>query len=331
MSADGPRTPNAHASMNVMKTQTQDQRVEQIEQLLRLQHLNETESKHVAKLIRDNCDLFQRPDEELTCTNAVSHKITTTDDQPVNIKQYRFPPAHKTEIDTQINKMLDNKVIQTSVSPYNSPLWIVPKKADSKGNKKWRLVIDFRALNEKTLGDAYPLPNITDILDQLGSAKYFSVFDLVSGFHQIPMSEADAQKTAFSTPFGHYEFKKMPFGLKNAPATFQRLMDKVLSGLQGIELFVYLDDIVIYASSLTEHNRKFNKLAERLRDANLRLQPDKCEFLRKEVAYLGHIISEQGVKPDPQKIEAVKNFPRPRNPKNVKQFLGLAGYYRPLP
>jgi len=122
------------------------------------------------------------------------------------------------------------------------------------------LVIDFRALNEKTLGDAYPLPNINDILDQIGSAKYFSVFDLASGFYQIPMSETDAPKTAFSTPFGHYEFKHMPFGLKDAPATFQRLMDRVLSGFQGIELFVYLDDIVIYASSLTEHNKKFHKL-----------------------------------------------------------------------
>lgn len=174
----------------------------------------------------------------------------------------------------------------------------------------------------------YPLPNITDILDQLGSAKYFSVFDLASGFHQIPMAIEDAQKTAFSTPFGHYEYKRMPFGLKNAPATFQRLMDKVLTGLQGTELFVYLDDIVICASSLTEHAQKFNKLAERLRRANLKLQPDKCEFLRKEVTYLGHVISESGVKTDPKKIEAVKQFPRPRNAKNIKQFQGLAGYYR---
>lgn len=328
MSVDGPRTNDNNASVNVIHPQSRDQRVEQIKQLLRLEHLNNDESSHVEKLIKNNCDLFQLPDEELSCTSAVSHRIITTDDQPVNTKQYRFPPAHKAEIDSQVSKMIKNKIIQTSSSPYNSPLWIVPKKADSKGNKKWRLVIDFRALNEKTLGDAYPLPNISDILDQLGSAKYFSVFDLASGFHQIPMAEEDAQKTAFSTPFGHYEFKRMPFGLKNAPATFQRLMDRVLSGLQGIELFVYLDDIVIYASSLTEHNQKFNKLAERLRSANLRLQPDKCEFLRKEVTYLGHIISEQGVRPDPQKIEAVKNFPRPTNAKNIKQFLGLAGYYR---
>lgn len=174
----------------------------------------------------------------------------------------------------------------------------------------------------------YPLSNITEILDQLDSAKYFSVFDLASGFHQIPMHESHAGKTAFSTPHGHYEFSRMPFGLKNAPPTFQRLMDQVLTGLQSSELFVYLDDIVLYASSLQKHEIKFNKLAERLRQANLKLQPDKCEFLRKEVGYLGHIISDKGVKPDPAKIRAVKEFPTPRNAKNIKQFLGLAGYYR---
>jgi len=190
------------------------------------------------------------------------------------------------------------------------------------------MVIDYRSLNEKTIGDAYPLPNITEILDQLGSAKYFSTFDLASGFHQIPMDENDAQKTAFSTPHGHYHFNRMPFGLKNAPATFQRLMDQVLSGLQRAELFVYLDDIVLYASFLREHEIKFRKLAEKLKEANLKLQPDKCEFLRREVIYLGHIITEDGVKPDPNKIKAVENFPVPKNSKGIKQFLGLAGYYR---
>jgi hypothetical protein len=135
------------------------------------------------------------------------------------------------------------------------------------------MTIDYRTLfSEKTIGNAYPLPNITKILDQLGSAKYFSVFDLASGFHQIPMYESDAQKTAFSTPHGHYHFNRMPFGLKNAPATFQRLMDQILSGLQRTDMFVYLDDIVLYASSLAEHQSKFNKLAERLRKANLKLQ-----------------------------------------------------------
>ncbi|XP_076685843.1 uncharacterized protein LOC143377921 [Andrena cerasifolii] len=198
----------------------------------------------------------------------------------------------------------------------------------ARTRRRARIVIDFRKLNEKIIGDAYPLPNITDILDQLGSAKYFSVFDLASGFHQIPMHPDHRHKTAFSTIYGHYEFNRMPFGLKNAPATFQRLMDQVLTGLQGIELFVYLDDIVIYASSMKEHATKFKRLMNRLRDANLYLQPDKCEFLKKEVSYLGHIIGEEGVKPDPKKIIAVKEFPTPTTVKNVKQFLGLSGYYR---
>jgi len=328
ISDNGPLEVGRDSDINVIRHETKAERVERIRQTLRLDHLNSNELKHVSELIEKNHDLFQLPGEQLGCTTITEHKIVTSDEQPINTKQYRFPPVHKDEINRQVNDMLKNDIIKTSTSPYNSPLWIVPKKADSKGNKRWRLVIDFRALNEKTLGDAYPLPNISDILDQIGSAKYFSVFDLASGFHQIPMSEADAPKTAFSTPFGHYEYKRMPFGLKNAPATFQRLMDRVLSGLQGIELFVYLDDIVIYASSLTEHNRKFHKLAERLRSANLRLQPDKCEFLRKEVTYLGHVINETGVKPDPKKVEAVLNFPRPKNVKNIKQFLGLAGYYR---
>jgi len=300
----------------------------EIKTLLRLDHLNNEESQHVERIIQKHADLFQLPMDTLGFTTLIKHRIETTDNQPIHTKQYRYPPIHKEEINKQIETLLSNDVICPSTSPYNSPLWVVPKKPDSLGNKRWRMVVDFRGLNEKTIGDAYPLPNITEILDQLGSAKYFSVFDLASGFHQIPMHEPDAPKTAFSTPYGHYHFKRMPFGLKNAPATFQRLMDQTLAGLQGTEVFVYLDDIVLYASSLKEHETKFNKLAERLRRANLKLQPDKCEFLRKEVTYLGHIIGEDGVRPDPQKISAVKNFPRPNNPKTIKQFLGLAGYYR---
>lgn len=309
-------------------TESTVSRAEETKPLLRLEHLNREEATHVENLINKHNDIFHLPGDKLGYTSAMRHKIRTTDDNPIHTKQYRFPTIHKGEIDKQVKSLLENDVIKPSVSPYNSPLWIVPKKADSKGNKKWRMVIDYRTLNEKTIGDAYPLPNITDILDQLGSAKYFSVFDLASGFHQIRMDDNDAPKTAFSTPYGHYEFNRMPFGLKNAPATFQRLMDLVLAGLQGIELFVYLDDIVLYASSLREHKIKFEKLAARLRQANLRLQPDKCEFLRREVTYLGHIISESGVKPDPQKIQAVKEFPQPTNAKGIKQFLGLAGYYR---
>lgn len=317
-------------NFNILTTSTNsnNNRAYLILPLLRTDHLNSEEKDNLVSLILKHTERFHLPTDCLGSTNAAKHSIPTINEVPIHTKQYRFPPIHKEEINKQVDSLLQNDLIEYSTSPYNSPLWIVPKKPDSAGNRRWRMVIDYRALNEKTIGDAYPLPNITDILDQLGNAKYFSVLDLASGFHQIPMEPKDAPKTAFSTPYGHYQFTRMPFGLKNAPATFQRLMDNVLSGLQGNELFVYMDDIVIYARSLHEHAIKFNRLMRRLEEANLTLQPDKCEFLRKEVAYLGHIIGSDGVKPDPNKIKAITHFPQPRNAKNIKQFLGLVGYYR---
>ena len=164
---------------------------------------------------------------------------------------------------------------------------------DHTRKRKYRVVIDFRLLNEKTIGDAYPLPNITEILDQLGKARYFTVFDLASGFHQIELDPDDRLKTAFSFLNGHYEYIRMPMGLKNSPATFQRLMDNVITGMHGTEAFIYLDDIILHSESLEDHDIKVRRLFSRLRWANLKLQPDKCDFLRTEVAYLGHIIGRE--------------------------------------
>jgi len=281
---------------------------------IELDHLNKEERMAVEESIKRNADWFYLPREPLGFTNVLQHRIHTNDNVPIHTSQYRFLPAHKVEIDRQV-KELDQNIIKPSESPYNTPVWIVPKKAGSNGNRRWRMVLDFRSLNEKTIGDAYPLPNITDILDQLGGAKYFSVFDLASGFHQIRMHPDDSHKTAFSTSHSHYEFDRMSFDLKNAPATFQGLMDRILTAMQGTEIFVYLDDIVLYTNSLREHEIKFQKLINKLREAILKLQPEKCEFLRKEVSYLGHVINENGVHPDPKKIEVVKNFPIPKNQK----------------
>jgi len=208
-------------------------------------------------------------------------------------------------------------------------LWVVPKKRDASGKQKWRIVVDYRQLNEKTHSDAYPLPNIEEILDQLGNARYFSAFDLASGFYQIPMNSKDRHKTAFSTPNGHYEFLRMPQGLKNSPSSFQRLMDSILKDLIGKGLcFVYLDDIIIFGKTLLEHNQKMRIFLERIENAQLKLQPDKCEYLKPELQYLGHVITKDGVKPNPEKCKSVREFPTPKNQKNVKQFLGLSGYYR---
>ena len=305
-----------------------DERVNIILNKVKAHQLGEHRRRRVERYLRKFPYLFLLNGDKFLGTDLTMHDIPTVDDVPINSKQYRYPPVHKAEVRRQITKLLEARVIGPSSSPYNSPLWIVPKKADEHGNKRWRLVIDFRKLNEKTVGDAYPLLNINEILDHVGGAKYFSVFDLAMGFHQIPMNPRDRQKTAFTTNNGHYEYLRMPFGLKGAPATFQRLMDRVLIGLQGVELFVYIDDIVVYASSLDEHDAKIDRLFTRLSNAGLRLEPEKCTFLSTEVAYLRHIISEDGVRPNPKKIEAVKQFPVPRSARNIKEFLGLVGYYR---
>jgi len=227
---------------NTSRNEILEDRVDLTIQLLRTdQVLNSEEKEDLLRLIRKHSDKFHLPSDALGCTNATQHVIPTINEIPIHPQQYRFPPMHKQEINKQVGTLLHDSIIEPSTSPYNSPLWIVSKKADSAGNKIRQMVIEYRALNEK-IGDAYPLPNITDILDQLGNAKYFSVLDLTSGFHQIPMDPKDAPKTAFST-HGHYQFKRMPFGLKNAPAIFQRLMDNVLMGLQGNKLFVYMDDL----------------------------------------------------------------------------------------
>lgn len=305
------------------------QRLQKIREKLRTSHLNKVERESLEQICIDFNHVFYLDGDNLTATDALKHNIPTKiDASPINVKSYRYPQIHKEEVDKQINKMLEQNIIEPSTSPWNSPVWVVPKKVDASGERKWRLVIDYRKLNEITIGDSFPLPNITDILDQLGHSKYFTTLDLTSGFHQIEMDPVDAEKTAFSVPSGHYQYTRMPFGLKNAPATFQRLMNTVLAGIQNYRCFVYLDDIVIHADSLHEHNRRLKEVFERLDKFNLKIQPDKCEFMHKQVMYLGHLITNEGIKPDPRKIEVLNNYPVPKNQKDIKAFLGFVGYYR---
>ncbi|KAJ8730401.1 hypothetical protein PYW07_017439 [Mythimna separata] len=304
------------------------ERTEEVLKELRVSHLNSEETEALYSVCSQFSDVFHLPDDQLTSTDAIEHKIKTTSDDPIHVKTYRFPECHKKEVDSQIEKMLRQGIIKPSMSPWSSPIWVVPKKLDASGQRKWRVVIDYRKLNDITIGDSYPIPNIAEILDQLGKSKYFSTLDLASGFHQINMSAEDSPKTAFSVPKGHYEFTRMPFGLKNAPSTFQRLMNSALSGLQGIQCFVYLDDIVIYSYDLASHIDNLTNVFGRLRQFKLKLQPDKCEFLRKEVSYLGHVITDKGVKPNAAKVSAILDFPVPKTPKDVKSFLGFVSYYR---
>lgn len=295
---------------------------------LRTEHLNQEELVNLTSLCEQYADVFYLEGEPLTFTNKIKHCIKTTDENPVYTKSYRYPHIHRQEVKDQIAKMLEQNIIRPSDSAWSSPIWVVPKKADASGKTKWRLVIDFRKVNEKTVDDKYPIPNITDVLDKLGKCQYFSTLDLASGFYQVEMDPKDIHKTAFSVEHGHYEFLRMPMGLKNSPSTFQRVMDNVLKDLQNEVCLVYLDDIIVFSTSLQEHMVNLEKVFKKLRESNFKIQLDKSEFLKLETEFLGHVITTEGVKPNPNKIKAIANYPLPKTITEIKRFLGLLGYYR---
>lgn len=320
---------NIHCTLERLDTDVKLIAQSKVEDYLKTDHLRYKEVKLLTEICNEFRDIFYLPVDKLTATSTIKHEIPLLrDTPPLHERQYRIPQTLRTEVDRQVQKMLDEGIVRHSTSPYNAPIVVVPKKSDNSGQRKWRLAVDFRKLNDVIIGDSYPLPNITEIIDQLGNSKYYTPLDLASGYHQIQITEGDKHKTAFSTSHGHLEFNRMPFGLKEAPAVFQRLMNAVLSGLIGNTCFVYLDDIVIYSKTLEEHRKKLIKVFSRLRQHKLMLQPDKCNFFMSMIKYLGHIISENGVRPDPDKINVVLKYPVPETPKQIKAFLGLVGYYR---
>jgi len=306
-----------------------NERVNKIKSLIRSDHLNSEERESIIKICEQYADIFHLENDYLTMTTAAEHVIKIPKDTPpIHKRPYRIPFSQQKIIQEQIEQMERDDIIEKSMSPFNAPLLLVKKKADASGKEKFRIVIDFRALNNVTINEFHPLPNITEILDQLGQCQLFSIVDLKSGYHQISLAKDSRELTAFSTSQGHYHYKRMSMGLASAPSTFAKAMANVMAGLIGIKCLVYLDDIIIYGKNLNDHNQKLIDVFERLRIHNLKIEPDKCEFLKKECLFLGHIISEHGIKPDPNKITSVMNFPAPKNVKQIKSFLGLSGYYR---
>lgn len=295
---------------------------------IRNDHMTEDQKTKLNEIVNVHGKLFSDPNEKLTYTTSVIGEIHTKDDLPVYSRYYPYPMHLKDEVEGQIRELLDHGIIRPSRSPYNSPIWVVPKKADASGKQKYRMVIDYRKLNDVTIPDKYPIPNINDVLPQLSKSKLFSVIDLKSGFHQIPLREQDMQKTAFSVNNGKYEFTRLPFGLKNAPSIFQRALDDILREYIGKICFVYIDDIIIFAENEEDHLRNLNIVFETLELANMKVQLDKCEFLKKEVEFLGFIVSDSGIKTNPKRVEAINNFPPPRTLKELRSFLGMSNFYR---
>ena len=285
--------------------------------------LTDNDREQLRDLLTTYEDCFSRSEYDLGRTNFVQHQIDTGTNQPIKQPLRRQPISYLPEIDRQVGEMLDQDIIRPCVSPWASNVVIVTKKDGSK-----RFCIDYRKLNDITKKDSYPLPRISDCLDALGGSKYFSAFDLRSGYHQVAMSEADMEKTSFITRNGTYCFTAMPFGLCNAPATFQRVMDFVMSGLNYQICLVYLDDVIVFSSNLADHFDRLKLLFDRLRKANLKLKPSKCHLFRKTVNFLGHVVSENGISTDPEKISCVVDWPIPTSVTEVRSFLGLCSYYR---
>lgn len=279
------------------------------------------------KLISKFSDVFCLPEETLATNNFYSQNIELKDKVPVYIPNYKSIHSQNDEINSQIQKMLKDKIIEPSVSSYNSPILLVPKKSDDN-TKKWRLVVDFRQLNKKVLEDKFPLPRIDTILDQLGRAKYFTTLDLMNGFHQIPLDEESRKFTAFSSNLGHFQYTRLPLGLNISPNSFQRMMNIAMAGLSPECAFVYIDDIVVIGCSIKHHFENLTKIFERLRKYNLKLNPSKCNFFQTEVTYLGHKITDKGILPDDTKFKVVRDYPTPTNADDVRRFVAFCNYYR---
>ena len=286
-------------------------------------NVSDTDKESLKAIFEEFSDVFALNPEEVGHTESVQHKINTGGHTPVKQPPRRIPFSMRKKVEEMVEEMLKNGIIEHSTSPWASPIVLV-----SKPDGSIRFCVDYRRLNSITKLDEFPLPRIDDSLDLLAGMKYFSTLDLATGYWQVGMSPDSKEKTAFVTHEGLYEFSVMPFGLCNAPATFQRLMEVTLRGLARSKCIVYLDDILVMGQNFQEHLSNLTEVFSRLQQAGLRLKPKKCHLIKTEAKYLGYVVSHMGVHADPEKVKAVQSFPRPQNLKQLRSFLGLASYYR---
>ncbi len=287
-------------------------------------NISEDQLAGVRQLLHKWEHIFSKSFTDLGNTDIVEHAIRLTSDEPFKDRYRRVPPAMYEEVRQHLKEMLEAGAIRKSESPYSSNVVLVRKKDGSL-----RFCIDFRKLNNLTIKDAYSLPRVDEALDTLTGARVFSKLDLRSGYWQVGMREEDKAKTAFSVgPLGFYECNRMAFGLTNACATFQRLMETCMGELNLRECLVFIDDILIFSHNFDDHIKRLEKVFQKLDKHGLKLKPSKCELFMSQVKYLGHVVSKHGIHTDPDKIAALTTWPVPNSVKSVRSFLGFAGYYR---
>lgn len=285
--------------------------------------LSDDQRKQLFSVLEKHRACFPSSCRRYGTTNAAAHRIATTGVEPIRVAPRRCPPSAREEIRRQVFEMIEDGVAEESFSPWAAPVVLVKRK-----DGRLRFCVDYRRLNEVTVKDAYPLPRVDDLLDHVGDARIFTSLDLASGYWQVPVHPEDREKTAFVTPDGLYQFRQMPFGLCNAPATFQRLMDRVLGRLKWEMCLVYMDDVLIFGAGFREHLARLDSVLSAVQSAGLTLNISKCRFCVREIAYLGHILSDGNIRPDERNIQAIMSIQRPQNVSEVRSFLGAAGYYR---
>jgi hypothetical protein len=275
-------------------------------------------------LLAGYSDIFGKSKNKVNQTTVYQAEINLVDGAlPVKFAPYRVGPKQKEIVDREVKAMLEADVIRPSRSPWGARVLLVNKKDGST-----RFCVDYRALNDLTKTEVYPLPRIDDTLACFEGKTVFSTMDMQSGYWQVPVAEKDKSKTAFITHQGLFEFNVMPFGPKNAPGYFQRMMDEVLADIKWISVIVYIDDLIVFSRNFADHITDLTRVFERLRDHELTLKLSKCHFFQEKVEYLGHVVSKDGIAPNPDKIKAVAEAKPPTSVKAVQSFLGLTGYYR---
>lgn len=285
--------------------------------------LPEEWKERITRKLNSVPEVFALSDLDYGHTTKVKHRIRLSDETPFKQRPRPIHPSDYEAVRLHLKGLHDAHIIRESESPFASPIVVVKKK-----NGDIRLCVDYRKLNRQTIKDAYALPNIEEAFSALTGSKWFSIMDLKSGYYQVEMEEEDKCKTAFVTPMGFWEFNRMPQGVTNAPSTFQRVMEKCMGNMNLSEVLVFLDDLIVFSDTLEEHEERLLKVLHRLRDFGLKLSPEKCQFFRTSVRYLGHIVSANGVETDQAKIASLTTWPRPTNISELKSFLGFAGYYR---
>ena len=282
-----------------------------------------TTKKNLEKILREYFSVFSRNKMDLGVSNIINHRINTGNTKPIACLPRRIPQAFEEKIDELVDDLLTKGIIEESDSPWNSPIVVVKKK-----NGDIRMCIDFRRINQYTERPIYLIPESKQIFDCLSNNSVFSTIDFSQGYYQVEMNTSDKKKTAFTTRKGHFQFKRMPFGLSGAPATFQKLMNKLLEKENWFSCLIYLDDIVIFGKNECEHNKRLCDILKKIQDSGLKLSPFKCEFCVSQINFLGHTISKDGISTDVNKIKAIKEWKKPVTENELVSFLGFCSYYR---